>query len=135
MSAATTERFTTATERQVPFHIADPPPVDFLEQRDFIIPSIPNSEIDRRPSANLAEKMTAQAQDDRFKARPIRLRDNQVPQRRFELLQQFEGAVTEVENDSFWAELLDLTNRSNPPEFVELLVAEIPIADRELIAP
>ena len=51
------------------------------------------------------------------------------------MLQQWEGVVTRVEGDGFEAELHDLTDSSNPPEFAELPLAEISEADKPLLMP
>lgn len=64
----------------------------------------------------------------------IRLRSD-VPPRRFEILQQWEGTVTSIEQDAFWADLRDLTVPSNPTEIVELPIDEVAISDRLLLQP
>jgi len=57
------------------------------------------------------------------------------PRRRFEVLQQFEGVVSEVAEDAFWADVYDLTEPSRPREVHELPLREIPQADRDLLVP
>lgn len=58
-----------------------------------------------------------------------------APARHFEVLQQWEGVVSEVTHDAVWAELLDLTDRSKPLEVIELPLAEVPKPDWPLLAP
>lgn len=58
-----------------------------------------------------------------------------VPTRRFEVLQQWEGTVTDADDDTFWADLRDLTTPSSPTEIVEVPVAEIAVSDRTLLQP
>jgi hypothetical protein len=55
--------------------------------------------------------------------------------RMFTILQQWEGVVSEVTEDSVWAELLDLTDRSKALEIVELPLDEIAESDRPLLKP
>ncbi len=57
------------------------------------------------------------------------------PARRLRILQQWEGIVTEVEGEIFWADLHDLTDTSNPLEVAEIPLVEFSEADRVLIAP
>lgn len=64
----------------------------------------------------------------------IRIRSDVAP-RRFEILQQWEGTITNVEQDAFWADLHDVTTPSNPTEIVELPIDEIAISDRPLLRP
>jgi hypothetical protein len=64
----------------------------------------------------------------------------QIPQRAssqhsFELLQLFEGTVTEVGADEFSALLRDLTDRSSPDEVATFDLNEIAEADRPLARP
>jgi hypothetical protein len=85
---------------------------------------------------NLGEDSTEQGQEPRPKISPfIPLDRNPPPLRRFELLQAFEATVLEVSADSFWAELHDLSNPSNPPETVELPLSEISKPDQSLLQP
>ncbi len=58
----------------------------------------------------------------------------QVPERRFIVLQQWEGVVTEVTTSSVWADLCDLTEPSSPVEIVELPLEEISEADMAILA-
>ena len=53
--------------------------------------------------------------------------------RRLKILQQWEGVVRRVESDSFEAELRDLTNSSNPPEYAEIELGDITPADKPLL--
>lgn len=55
--------------------------------------------------------------------------------KRFIPLQQWEGVVTEVGEESFWAETHDLTHSENPVEVVELPLADLPREDRDMLQP
>lgn len=63
----------------------------------------------------------------------VRMHHMNTPRRRFRLLQQWECVVNEVAEDSVWAEITDLTDRSRADEVVELPLDEFPLADRELL--
>ena len=65
----------------------------------------------------------------------IRFYYGQGPERRFKVLQQWEGVVTEISEDSLLAELLDLTDPAKPREIVEIPRNEIPDADQDLLLP
>lgn len=65
----------------------------------------------------------------------VRLTTPGAPYRRFEVLQQWEGVVSKVTEDSVWADLVDLTDRSRSEEVVELPLAEISEADRSILEP
>jgi len=54
---------------------------------------------------------------------------------RFLLLQQWEGCVLEVGQDSFLSVVYDQTNPENSPEEVRLLIDDIPPAELPLLAP
>ncbi len=58
-----------------------------------------------------------------------------LPSRRIRPLQQWEGLVTDVGTDSFWAELTDLTDSTKANEVAEILLAEISPEDRPLLVP
>jgi hypothetical protein len=62
---------------------------------------------------------------NRYRARP----------RKFELLQQWEGVVTEMDGETFWAELRDLTDNTSNREVVEIYFGEVAEQDKPLIAP
>jgi hypothetical protein len=55
--------------------------------------------------------------------------------RRFELIQQWEGAVSETSDETFWAELRDLTDPSSKREIVEIYLREVADQDKPLVAP
>jgi hypothetical protein len=63
----------------------------------------------------------------------IRLRTSDIPHRRFEVLQQFEGVVLSVREDEFEAELSDMTDPTKAVEFVDLPLSDISPADRPLL--
>lgn len=58
-----------------------------------------------------------------------------VPLRRFKILKQWEGIVSEVTTDSFWAEITDANIGSRTEEIVELPLSEIDDADHCLLSP
>ena len=63
----------------------------------------------------------------------IRLSTGHTRQRRFEVLQQWEGVVTELSGENVWADLKDLTDRSNPDEVIELPIDEFSPEDRDVL--
>ncbi len=66
--------------------------------------------------------------------RLVRLHPPHSAPRRFEVLQQWEGTIVQLTNDSFWAELSDLTTRCEPVETVEIPFAEVSPGDKPLLA-
>lgn len=52
----------------------------------------------------------------------------------YEILQQWEGIVRDVADDTFWADLYDLGEDTTPEEIVEIPVVEVSPADRALVA-
>ena len=63
----------------------------------------------------------------------IRLPPRSLPIDSVQVLQRWEGIVTETGGDSFCAELKDLSEPDYPLELVELPIAEIHVDDRPLI--
>jgi len=63
----------------------------------------------------------------------IRFSTGHIRQRRFEVLQQWEGVVTELSAENVWADLKDLTDRSNPDEVIELPIDEFSPEDRDVL--
>lgn len=51
-----------------------------------------------------------------------------------EILQTWEGIITEVNDESFCAELYDLINKNNPVELIEISIDEVPHHEHHLIA-
>ena len=103
---------------------------------EAILPSPPQSgqEPEPRPWDNPPPQSTVSPGDKAAEVAPlIRLTRKQAPTRRFEILQQWEGVVNEITDESIWAELRDLTRQSLAIEVVELLLEEIPRADRPLL--
>lgn len=67
--------------------------------------------------------------------RPVlRIPQIPAPERRFEILQQFEGTVLNVGDDEFVAELRDLTKQEKPPEEATFDLSEVSDGDRPLLA-
>lgn len=113
---------------------------------DFILPTPPVS--DKRPlglpagsTAEVGEKETgtlSSSDDRKMKVAPlIKLAGQEGPVRRFKVLQQFEGKVTELYEDSgtFRADLIDLTDSARERESAEFSLDDIHPADRSLVAP
>ena len=65
----------------------------------------------------------------------IRLLGKEMRDRRFKVLHQWEGVVSEIGIDSLYAELLDLTDPAKAREIVELPLEDFPDADRCLLVP
>ncbi len=65
----------------------------------------------------------------------VNLANGRSPERRFKLLQAWEGVVTEVGPGSVWADIIDLTERTRPTEVVEFSSDEVPQADHPLLVP
>jgi hypothetical protein len=63
----------------------------------------------------------------------LKLPSGTLPTQRVTVLQQWEGVVTEVCTDTFFAELDDLTDTCRPVDIVELSLNEIAMEDRELV--
>jgi hypothetical protein len=63
----------------------------------------------------------------------IRLPSGTLPKERVRVLQQWEGVVTEVTGDSFFADLQDLGDSSQPLEIVEIPIEEVSEDDRPLL--
>jgi hypothetical protein len=74
---------------------------------------------------------SGQQQDMTIPERPSKVirRDG----RRFEVLQQWEGIVTDLEGDVFVAILRDLTDRTSDDEIAEIFLAEVPDADHPIL--
>lgn len=103
---------------------------------EAILPSPPQSRHERepRPWDNPPPQSTVLPAEKTAEVAPmIRLTRKQAPARRFEILQQWEGVVSEITDESIWAELRDLTRQSPAIEVVELPLEEIPRADRPLL--
>lgn len=67
---------------------------------------------------------------------PLRRRiEEPAPQDRFELHQQWEGAIESVSGDTVTAILRDLTDRTQPEEIVDLPLEEFSPNDADLVAP
>lgn len=64
----------------------------------------------------------------------VRKHRMQTPRRQFRLLQHWECVVSEVTENSVWANIVDLTDRSRPEEVVELPLEDFVEADRHLLA-
>jgi hypothetical protein len=109
----------------------------------LILPSSPVSDKIPRKSTSTAqeaknERNTISLSDDlKARAAPlIKLRGDEGPVRKFKVLQQFEGKVTEVyEDKTFRADLIDLTDKTSEQESAEFSIEEIHPSDRDLVAP
>lgn len=63
----------------------------------------------------------------------VKVTTNEAPVRRFKVLQQFEGTVTQITQDGFCADLYDLTDVERPVEVAEIMLDEFSAEDRTLI--
>lgn len=69
----------------------------------------------------------------RLASQLIRLPPGTLPLERIRVLQQWEGVVTDITDDSFFAELQDLADECQPIEIVEIPIDEVPEDDRPLL--
>ena len=76
---------------------------------------------------------TSRVSKPRLVAPLIRLPAGTLPLERVRVLQQWEGVVTDVTNDSFFADLQDLSDSSHPLEVVEIPIDEVSEDDRPLL--
>ena len=136
MPAATLDRHNTTTDEQLHLRAADGIARDEFAVEDGILPSPPRHEPRKERWANEFAASTEQPQESRREVGPlIRISCEGTPQRRLDLLQHWEGVVQEVAEDAVWAEIVDLTDRSNPSETVEIPFFEFAVADRPLLSP
>lgn len=77
---------------------------------------------------------TSRVSKPRLVAPLIRLPVGTLPLERVRVLQQWEGVVTDVTDDSFFADLQDLSDSSQPLEVVEIPIEEVSEDDRPLLA-
>jgi hypothetical protein len=115
-----------------------------IRDADFILPTPPVPEkLQSLSSGSTAqtpkkETNTLSPDDLRIKVAPlIKLSGHEGPVRRFKVLQQFEGKVTELYEVSgtFRADLIDLTDSAKERESAEFSLDEIHPADRSLVTP
>jgi hypothetical protein len=107
---------------------------DAISDLDVILPSLPHDLANENSWGNVARHLTEEVQQRDVKVSGlVRLSSGRSPKRRFEILQQWEGVVTELDGDALWAEIMDLTNSENPTEIVEIPLEEIPVSDRSLL--
>ncbi len=134
MSTTTLSRFDEATSGLVPVCIQNPDADEDQEDALLFMPPPSRSVASREDSLpESAEELQEEiAKDIRP---PVRRPPGQAPQRRFNVLQQWEGIVDEITSDSIWAVIDDLTDPSAASESVELPLDEIPEADQPLLAP
>jgi hypothetical protein len=86
-----------------------------------------SSPSDPQATAPMSEKLPP--------ARPIIRPRHSAKPRKFDLMQQWEGVVTEIEAETFWAELRDLTEPTSNREVVEIYLREVAEQDKVLLAP
>jgi len=84
--------------------------------------------------ANREEQPTIENLRQRLASSVIKTNRTVPAQDRFILLQKWEGIVTQVKKDSFFARLTDLSEEG-PDEEAEFPVEEIPASDRKLVTP
>lgn len=136
MAKMTLERHAINTGEQLWLRAVDDPRPDDFSVEDGILPSPPQEETREQQSANTSVISTEQSQHTKMEVgRLIRIPRNASSPRRFDILQQWEGVVDETTDDSVWAEILDLTDRSRPSEIVEIPFNEFAVSDRPLLKP
>ena len=112
------------------------PELENGDDPDVILPPPPKTaDYPPSPWENVAPESTGDDQGTRKPARPAIRRSVQLQARRFQVLQQWEGIVTDIGRETFWGEVVDLTDRSNPSEVVEIPFSEIATSDRQLLKP
>lgn len=122
------------------YSVSNQESIDYL---DGILPSMDGGEV-TFDSANWRDASSKSHEDREIESAELIRTDIQqlikfgktsLPPRRFEMIQQFEGIVTEVTEDSLMADIADLTDPSNPVEFVEIPFREITPEDLRLVVP
>ena len=136
MPTATLEQTDRSRSEKFRFRDDDPPDDDIGEEADAVLPKPSIKPHKAVPTENGAEGSTEYVGEIEADVSPlIRLSPGRAPQRLFRVLQQWEGVVSEVADDTMWADLYDLTDRSNPLEVVEIPLEEIDVADQPLLRP
>ncbi len=87
---------------------------------------------DESPSGNQTALFSRKDFRQRTRVIPV-CEPTVAPQKSFQPLQQWEGVVTSINDDSIGVELKDLTNPNHPVEFAELPMSDISNADRRLL--
>jgi hypothetical protein len=109
-------------------------PVEVSKEPDAVLPKPRLKQGEMASRGEMSEATTETSRRFEPEISPlIRLVPGQAPQRSFKMLQQWEGVVTAVEKDSFWADIRDLTDSNNPPEIVRLGLSEVSDADRGVL--
>jgi hypothetical protein len=104
-----------------------------------------------KPSANYRAESTPEQQEDlsdrqstsypqekkgdKHRIQLVPLSGDGLKYRRFKILQEWEGIVTEVYDNVIWAQLSDLTNRLQADESMELPIGLISENDHPLVLP
>ncbi len=125
--------------------------IAFIDEFDGKTEISSDNEFIRRPQAVESASMTDSGSVDGGTDRPathserqkhhspqtplVRLPPRSLPTASVQVLQRWEGIVTDVDSDSFWAELKDLAETDYPLELIEMPVAEVHSDDRRLITP
>jgi hypothetical protein len=109
---------------------------DALSERDGLLPTPPRVQDYSTMAFSQGDgQETAQLAGHLPRTRPLVRERRGTKARRFELLQQWEGIVTEIDNETFWAELRDLTDPTPNREVVEIYNREVDDQDKALVAP
>jgi len=58
-----------------------------------------------------------------------------IPSEQFDVLQEWEGLVSEIVEETFVARLTDITNRDSPEEEADFLIEELSRGDLKLLRP
>ena len=108
-----------------------------LDDKDLLFPSPPPNidDLGLHESADSGNDYTATTMTS-YRTDPLVRRTlPPTPVRRFKMLQQFEGVVTKLTSDSFWADLYDITVSSRPMEVVEIDLEQLCDDDISLLRP
>lgn len=125
-----------STEKRVPVLPIDGSGKDQTWHKDnssvLFLKVIPTPDIEDKNRGQFTSEQSHKLPDDNDNSL-IKLKAPPVPSRSFEVLQQWEGVVTEITETSFWAVLEDLRDPTSPEELVELPLAEITDTDRSIL--
>lgn len=102
---------------------------------DLLLPSPYASRVGENDDDMIAAQTVAHSRADVVTRSLVRLYEGRSRARRFKVLQQWEGIVSELGDTTFWADLEDLTNQNMPRESVEISKNELDEVDRSLLQP
>ena len=113
MPTAVSEQITPLTSEELPFHdsVEDSGALRYEGNADAVLPIPPAKPPPQKPDEeelkNVSCRSTGDIEEKKQDIAPlIKLPPSRAPRRRFQVLQQWEGVVTEIGDDSVWADLL-----------------------------